>query len=109
MTEYDHAYYYNGGYATSDGMFWACLKNKCRNILQKGYMGDESMDRPDWKNMPKSLAGKPSALCMCEPGWTCGYRISQADPQPAQSSPPRWKKLQLETQKAIAGFTGAAV
>ncbi|NMB62868.1 MAG: hypothetical protein GYA18_11100 [Chloroflexi bacterium] len=113
MTEYDSRYYYNGGIAPQAvGYVLGMSEEQQTEYVQKGYVGDESIGQSGLeKYAEEALAGKPSAsLYVVNPDGQVVTRISQADPQPAQSITTTLEKnLQLETQNAIQGFTGAAI
>ena len=113
MTEYESRYYYGGGIAPQAiGYVLGMSEEQQTEYAQKGYMGDESIGQAGLeKYAEEALAGKPSAsLYVVNSDGQVVSRISQADPTPSQSITTTLdKKLQIETQKAISGFTGAAV
>jgi penicillin-binding protein 2 len=113
MTEYESRYYYGGGIAPQAiGYVLGMSEEQQIEYAQKGYMGDESIGQAGLeKYAEEALAGKPSAsLYVVNSDGQVVSRISQADPTPSQSIATTLdKNLQIETQKAISGFTGAAV
>lgn len=113
MTEYESRYYYGGGIAPQAiGYVLGMSEEQQIEYAQKGYMGDESIGQAGLeKYAEEALAGKPSAsLYVVNSDGQVVSRISQADPTPSQSITTTLdKNLQIETQKAISGFTGAAV
>jgi penicillin-binding protein 2 len=113
MTEYESRYYYGGGIAPQAiGYVLGMSEEQQTEYAQKGYMGDESIGQAGLeKYAEEALAGKPSAsLYVVNSDGQVVSRISQADPTPSQSITTTLdKNLQIETQKAISGFTGAAV
>lgn len=113
LSEYDSRYYFSGGVAPqSVGYVLGISEEQLEEYYQRGYLGDESVGQAGLeKYAEESLAGKPSAsLYVVNPEGQVVTRISQADPQPPQSIITTLDtNLQIETQKAISGFTGAAV
>jgi penicillin-binding protein 2 len=113
LTKYESRYYYNGGIAPQAiGYVLGISEEQQEEYVQKGYLGDESVGQAGLeKYAEEALAGKPSAsLYVVNAEGQVVSRISQADPQPAQTiTTTHDKNLQIETQKAISGFTGAAI
>ncbi|HOJ00456.1 MAG TPA: penicillin-binding transpeptidase domain-containing protein [Anaerolineaceae bacterium] len=113
LSEFTSRYYYGGGIAPQAiGYVLGMSEEQQAEYIQKGYLGDESVGQAGLeKYAEEALAGKPSAsLYVVNPDGQVVTRISQADPTPAQSITTTFdKNLQIETQKAIAGFKGAAI
>ncbi|HAF61371.1 MAG TPA: hypothetical protein DCK95_03485 [Anaerolineaceae bacterium] len=113
LSEYESRYYYNGGIAPQAiGYVLGISEDQQDEYAQRGYLGDESVGQAGLEKFAEeALAGKPSAsLYVVNTEGQVVTRISQADPQPAQSITTTLDKdLQLQTQNAIAGFTGAAI
>lgn len=113
LSEYESRYYYGGGIAPQAiGYVLGISEEQQEEYEQRGYLGDESVGQAGLeKYAEEALAGKPSAsLYVVNAEGQVVSRISQADPTLAQSITTTLdKNLQDETQKAISGFTGAAV
>ena len=113
LSEYESRYYYSGGIAPQAiGYVLGISEEQQDEYARRGYLGDESVGQAGLEKYAEdALAGKPSAsLYVVNAEGQVVTRISQADPQPAQSITTTLdNNLQLQTQNAIAGFTGAAV
>ena len=113
LSEYESRYYYSGGIAPQAvGYVLGISEDQLGEYIQKGYLGDESVGQAGLeKYAEEALAGKPSAsLYVVNAEGQTVTRITQADPQLPQSITTTIDtNLQIETQKAISGFTGAAV
>ena len=113
LSKYESRYYYGGGIAPQAiGYVLGISEDQQEEYEQKGYLGDESVGQAGLeKYAEQALAGKPSAsLYVVNADGQVVSRISQADATPAQSITTTLdENLQVETQKAISGFTGAAV
>ncbi len=113
LSEYESRYYYNGGIAPQAiGYVLGISEDQQDEYARRGYLGDESVGQAGLEKYAEdALAGKPSAsLYVVNTEGQVVTRISQADPQPAQSIITTLdNNLQLQVQNAIAGFNGAAV
>ena len=113
LSEYESRYYYGGGIAPQAiGYVLGISEEQQEEYEQRGYIGDESIGQAGLEKYAEdALSGKPSAsLYVVNAEGQVVSRISQADPTLAQSITTTLdKNLQVETQKAISGFTGAAV
>ena len=113
LSEYESRYYYGGGIAPQAlGYVLGISEDQQAEYIQKGYLGDESVGQAGLeKYAEEALSGKPAAsLYVVNADGQIISRISQADSTAAQSITTTLdKNLQIETQKAISGFTGAAI
>jgi penicillin-binding protein 2 len=113
LSEYESRYYYGGGIAPQAlGYVLGISEDQQAEYIQKGYLGDESVGQAGLeKYAEEALAGKPAAsLYVVNAEGQVVSRISQTDATPAQSITTTLdKNLQIETQKAISGFNGAAI
>jgi Cell division protein FtsI/penicillin-binding protein 2 len=111
--EYTDRYYYNGGIAPQVvGYIQPITSDQLADYKKKGYAGDEKVGQAGLEKIEESyLAGKPTAdlYVMAQDGTTV-TRLFHQDPQaPDSVTTTLDKTLQIQTQKALLGFTGAAV
>ena len=111
--EYKSRYYYNGGVAPQVvGYTLAISADQLSDYKKKGYAGDEKVGAAGLEKKYESyLAGKPTAdLYVMASDGTTVTRLAHQDPQaPDKITTTLDKPLQINVQKALLGFTGAAV
>ncbi|NMC84495.1 MAG: hypothetical protein GYA58_04350 [Anaerolineaceae bacterium] len=111
--EYTSRYYYSGGVAPQVvGYTYSITAEQLDTYKKMGYAGDERVGQAGLeKTGEEYLAGKPSAdLYVMGPDGATVTRLAHVDPQaPDDITTTLDKSLQLQTQKALMGFTGAAV
>jgi len=113
LTEFQSRYYYNGGIASQTiGYLLPITPEQVEEYQAKGYLGDEQIGQAGLeKYAEESLAGKPAAsLYVVDPGGQILSYLNQADAKLPQDITTTFdKNLQIEAQKALLGFKGAAV
>lgn len=111
--EYTDRYYYNGGIAPQTiGYLLSISPEEMTDYLKKGYPKDAKVGKAGLEMTEETvLAGKPGAdLYVTGPDGGVITRLAHSDPVAAQSITTTLdKNLQLLSQKAIMGFTGAIV
>ena len=111
--EYTDRYYYKGGIAPQVvGYTLSISQDQLADYKAKGYAGDEKVGASGLEKTGEPyLAGKPTAdLYVMAPDGTTVTRLAHVDPQaPDNITTTLDQTLQIQTQKAILGFTGAAV
>jgi penicillin-binding protein 2 len=113
LSEFQSRYYYGGGIASQAiGYLLPITPEQIQEYQEKGYLGDEIIGQAGLeKYAEESLAGKPSAsLYVVDPNGQILSYLNQADAQLPQDITTTFdKNLQVEAQKALLGFKGAAV
>lgn len=111
--DYSSRYYYNGGIAPQAiGYTQFITEEQMAQYKAQGYAGDEKVGAAGIeKSFEKELAGEPTAdLYVLDSKGATVTRLAHKDPQaPDIITTTLDKNLQLQTQKALLGFTGAAV
>ena len=111
--EYSDRYYYNGGVAPQVvGYTLSISADQLAAYKKLGYAGDEKVGAAGLEKWGESyLAGKPAAdLYVMAPDGTTVTRLLHRDPQASDTITTTLDKtLQIQTQEALLGFTGAAV
>ena len=111
--EYNSRYYYAEGVAPQAvGYTLSITAENYDEYRRKGYAGDEKVGVAGLEQWGESyLAGQPTAdLYVMAPDGTTVTRLYHKDPEAAQSITTTLDKtFQLQVQKALLGFTGAAV
>ena len=110
---YKARYYNDGGISPHVTGYMLYISKEDQDAYRrKGYLGSEKVGQRGLEKWGETyLMGKKGlTLYVVDPNGSTVTRLSQADPQPAQSIYTTLdSKLQLELQKAISGITGAAV
>ncbi len=110
---YKARYYNDGGIAPHVVGYMLYISKEDQDAYRrKGYLGSEKVGQRGLEKWGEGyLMGKKGlSLYVVDPNGNTVTRLSQADPQPAQSITTTLDaKLQVEVQKAISGITGAAV
>ncbi|MCF6277726.1 MAG: hypothetical protein L3J16_03125, partial [Anaerolineales bacterium] len=113
ITPYSARYYYNGGIAPQTvGYLISISPEELESYLRQGYGGDERVGYSGLEKWgEKFLTGTHGGtLYVVNPEGTIITRLAQSDPKPAASlNLTLDRDLQLNTQKALRGFRGAAV
>jgi len=113
VAEFQSRYYYNGGIASQAiGYLLPITPEQVEEFQAKGYRGDETIGQAGLeKYAEEALAGKPAAsLYVVSPENQIIAYLNQADARLPQDITTTFdKNLQIETQKALLGFRGAAV
>jgi len=113
LSEFQSRFYYNGGIAPQAvGYVLAIPPEEVETYRSRGYLGDEAVGQAGLeKYAEQSLAGSPAAsLYLVDPNGQVISFFNQADAQlPQNITTTLNKDLQLEAQKALLGFKGAAV
>jgi len=113
LAEFSARYYFSGGVASQTiGYMQPISPEQVDAYKVKGYLGDESVGQAGLeKYAEEELAGKPSAtLYVVNPDGQIIDNLNQADArQPQNITTTLDKDLQIEAQKALLGFRGAAV
>ena len=111
--EYTARYYYNGGVAPQVlGYTLSIPAEQLDEYKKQGYAGDEKVGQAGLEKTGESyLAGKPSSdLYVMAADGTTVTRLGHTDPAAADDITTTIDKvLQIQVQKALMGFTGAAV
>ena len=111
--EYTDRYYYNMGVAPQVlGYTLSIPSDQLSDYKKLGYAGDEKVGQAGLEKWGESyLAGKPTAdLYVMASDGTTVTRLGHTDPVAADDITTTLDKaLQIQTQKALLGFTGAAV
>jgi penicillin-binding protein 2 len=111
--EYTARYYYTGGVAPQVVGYTLSIPEDQLDAYKKlGYAGDEKVGMTNIEKTGEPyLAGKPTAdVYVMDPNGTTVTRLGHADPTaPDTITTTLDKTLQIQTQKALLGFTGAAV
>ena len=113
MRDFKARYYYDNGIAPQAvGYVMSIPKEQLDQYRRLGYRGDEKVGAQGLEKWGENyLAGKRGAtLYVVDQQGNIVTQLGQVDPQPAESIYTTLDKdLQEQTQKAIEGFTGAAV
>lgn len=113
LSEYESRYYYSGGIAAQAiGYVQPIPVEQVDEFRELGYLGNEIIGQSGLEKFAEdALAGKPAAsLYVVGPDGQIISRLNQADSRSPQNITTTIdRNLQLETQRAIAGFRGAAV
>ncbi|MDR3576649.1 MAG: penicillin-binding transpeptidase domain-containing protein [Anaerolineaceae bacterium] len=113
MRDFKARYYYDNGIAPQAvGYVMSIPKEQLDQYRRLGYRGDEKVGAQGLEKWGENyLAGKRGAtLYVVDPQGNIVTQLAQVDSQPAESIYTTLDKdLQEQTQKAIEGFTGAAV
>jgi len=113
MTEYQSRYYYSGGIAPQAiGYVQPIPQEQVDEYREKGYLGTEIIGQAGLERYAEeALAGKPAAsLYVVSPEGQVISRLNQADPKAPQNITTTIDaNLQLETQRALQSFRGAAI
>jgi len=113
LSPYTSRYYYNGGIAPQAiGYVLSISEENLEEYKRLGYLGDEKVGQAGLEKYAEdALAGKAeAALYVVDSNGQIITRLNQSDPRPAQNITTTLdKELQLATQQAISGFSGAAV
>jgi len=113
LAEFTARYYFSGGIASQTIGYLQLISPEQVNEYQAlGYLGDESIGQAGLeKYAEEALAGKPAAtLYVVNPDGQIIAQISRADARlPQDVTTTIDKNLQIEAQKALLGFRGAAV
>jgi penicillin-binding protein 2 len=113
LAEFTARYYFSGGIASQTvGYLQPINPEQVEEYQARGYLGDESVGQAGLEKFAEeALAGKPSAtLYVVNPDGQTIAQISRADARlPQDVTTTLDKNLQIETQKALLGFRGAAV
>ena len=111
--EYTDRYYYTGGIAPQVvGYTLSITADQLAEYKKNGYAGDEKVGASGLEKTGEPyLAGKPTAdLYVMDASGATKTRLAHEDPQaPDSITTTLDKTLQIQTQKALLGFTGAAV
>ena len=111
--EYTDRYYYNGGIAPQTiGYLLSIAPEEMSDYLKAGYPKDAKVGKAGLEKTEESvLAGTPGAdLYVIAPDGSVTTRLAHTDPVAAHNITTTLdKNLQLLSQKAIMGFTGAIV
>ena len=111
--EYTSRYYYFGGIAPQVvGYTLSISADQLAEYKKLGYAGDEKVGQAGLEKWGESmLAGKPTAdLYVMATDGTTQTRLAHQDPQAGDTITTTLDKtLQIQTQRALLGFTGAAV
>jgi len=113
MIEFQSRYYYSGGIAPQAiGYVLPISEEQVEEYRRNGYLGDEQIGQAGLeKYAEEALAGKPSmSLYVVDAEGKILTKLTQSDPIPPRSITTTLdRRLQIETQKALLGFRGAAV
>jgi penicillin-binding protein 2 len=113
FNEYSARYYYNGGIAPQViGYTQPITQEELAAYKAKGYAGDEKVGKAGIeKTYESELSGEPTAdLYVLNSSGATVTRLAHKDPKaPDSITTTIDKNLQIQTQKALLGFTGAAV
>jgi len=113
LSEFTARYYFSGGIASQTiGYMQPISPDQVDEYKAEGYLGDEMIGQAGLeKYAEEALAGKPSAsLYVVNPEGQIIASLNQADARlPQDITTTLDKNLQIETQKALLGFKGAAV
>ena len=113
MTEYSGRYYFNDGIAPHvTGYIQAIFPEELDYYLREGYRQDEQVGKAGVEKWgePYLLGQRGASLYVTDPQGAPITRLAQVESQPSQSIYLTIdSRLQTETQKAMAGFRGAAV
>lgn len=113
MNDYNSRYYYTGGVAPQVLGYTLSITSENYDEYRKlGYAGDEKVGTSGLEKWGESyLAGQPEAnLYVLAPDGTTITRLYHKDPAAADTITTTIdKNLQIQVQKALLGFNGAAV
>lgn len=111
--EYTDRFYYSQGVAPQAiGYLQSIFPEQMEEYRRNGYAGDEKVGQAGIEKWGETyLAGKPGAdLYVTDANGKVITRLASVDAQPAQSITTTLdKNLQVISQKALLGFTGAIV
>ncbi len=112
-TPYNSRFYLDQGIAPQVVGYASLIhKENLNEYLREGYRGDEKVGQSGIEySMEKYLAGKHGgSLYIVDPNGQIVSKLASSDPQPADSVYLTIDRdLQLEVQKTLISFTGAAV
>lgn len=113
MNEYNGRFYYDGGIAPHvSGFVQAIFAEELDAYLREGYRQDDLVGKSGLEKWDESylLGQRGASLYVTDPQGAPITRLAQVDSKPSQSIYMTIDSdLQVEAQKAIAGFNGAIV
>lgn len=113
FNEYNARYYYNGGIAPQVvGYTLSISAENYDEYRAKGYAGDEKVGASGLEKWGEDIlsGGATADLYVMGPDGTTVTRLAHQDPKaPDSITTTLDKNLQIQVQKALLGFTGAAV
>ncbi len=113
LSEYQARYYYGGGIAAQAvGYAQPIPREQVDEYRELGYLGSEIIGQSGIERYAEdALAGKPAAsLYVVSPEGQVISRLNQADPvAPQNITTTIDRNLQIEAQRALDGFRGAAI
>lgn len=113
MNEYSGRFYFDEGIAPHvTGYIQAIFPEELDDYLREGYRQDELVGKAGLERWGEEylLGRRGASLYVTDPNGTRLTRLAQVDSQPSQSIYMTIDRhLQLEAQKAMAGFSGAIV
>jgi penicillin-binding protein 2 len=113
LSEYQARYYFGGGIAPQAvGYVQPIPREQVDEYRDQGYLGTEIIGQSGLeRNAEEALAGKPAAsLYIVSPEGQVISRLNQADPTAPQNITTTIdRNLQVEAQRALLGFRGAAI
>jgi cell division protein FtsI/penicillin-binding protein 2 len=112
-SEYKGRYYYSEGIAPHVSGYVAAIQAEEKDVyLREGFRLDDRVGRAGLEKWFESylLGQRGASLTVVDPSGSPVTRLAQVDSKPSQSIYMTIdSKLQIEAQKALAGFNGAAV